>query len=103
MAPSTSFPGNVAFYLTLISFFSVFIFLFGSRAVVLMRGRWENRLGSPRDVLTRFATLPLLVLGTKRLNRAAFWYSGLLHSMIFWGFLVLQVRTFNFLLDGFNE
>ena len=103
MAPSTSFPGNVAFYLTLISFFSIFIFLAGSRAVVLMQGRREDRLGTVRDIITRLATMPLLVLGTKRLNRATFWYAGLLHTMIFWGFLVLQVRTFNFLLEGFHH
>ena len=103
MAPATSFPGNAAFYLILIAFFSLFLFMAGTRAVILLRSKRENRLGSPRDILIRIATLPLYVLGTRRLNRRDYWYAGLLHTMIFWGFLVLQVRTLNFLLDGFHE
>ncbi|MGB2696027.1 MAG: (Fe-S)-binding protein [Dehalococcoidia bacterium] len=103
MAPSTSFPGNAAFYLALISFISLFVFLAGTRAVIILRGRWENRLGSPMDIAKRVATLPIYVLGTARLNRPYYWYAGLLHTLIFWGFIVLQVRTLNFLLDGFNQ
>src|SRR3990172_9543112 len=103
MAPSTSFPGNAAFYLALIGFASLFLFLAGTRAVVMLRARWENRLGSPREILERVITIPSLVLGTRRVNRSRYWYAGLLHTLIFWGFLALQVRTLNFLLDGIHE
>ncbi|MEX0786806.1 MAG: (Fe-S)-binding protein [Dehalococcoidia bacterium] len=103
MAPSTSFPGNIGFYLALIFFLSLFIFLAGTRVIVLARSKPENRIGSLRDLAVRVYTLPLYVLGTRRLNRADYWYAGLLHTMIFWGFLVLQVRTLNFLLEGFNH
>jgi Fe-S oxidoreductase len=103
MVPANSFPGNVGFYLALGVFVSLFLFLAGARAVVLAGGRRENRLGSPRDVLVRTASMVPYVLGTLRLNRPYYWYAGLLHTLIFWGFLALQVRTLNFLLEGFHH
>ncbi len=103
MAPSTSFPGNIGFYLALIGFISLFLFLAGVRAVVILGAKRENRLGSLRDIWQRIVTFPSYVLGTSRVNRPSYWYAGLLHSMIFWGFLTLQIRTLNFLLDGFHE
>ena len=103
MAPSTSFPGNAAFYLILIAFASIFVFTAGVRVVVMFRAKRENRLGSFSDIIERIVTFPMLVLGTSRINRRRYWYAGLLHSMIYWGFLTLQIRTLNFLLDGFHE
>ncbi len=103
MAPSNSFPGNVGFYLELAGFVTLFLFLAGTRAAVIFSGRWENRLGSPRDIVKRVTSMVPYVLGTLRVNRPKYWYSGVLHTMIFWGFLALQVRTLNFLLDGINH
>ena len=103
MAPSTSFPGNVGFYLTLIAFFTLFLFLAGLRAVVMLRAKREDRLGTFADIVERVKTFPAYVLGTQRLNRMPYWYAGLLHTMIFWGFITLQIRTLNFLLDGFHQ
>ncbi|MCH8161152.1 MAG: (Fe-S)-binding protein [Chloroflexi bacterium] len=103
MAPSTEFPGNIGFYLTLIAFISLFLFLAGLRVLVIASGKREDRLGTTRDIIERIVTLPYLVLATMRLNRPEYWYAGLLHTMIFWGFMALQVRTLNFLLDGFHE
>jgi Fe-S oxidoreductase len=102
-APSTSFPGNVGFYIALIAFFSVFLFLAGIRVAVLARAKREDRLGTPSEIWERIVTFPQYVLGTARVNRPRYWYSGLLHTFIFWGFIVLQVRTLNFLLDGIDE
>jgi len=103
MAPSTSFPGNIGFYLALAAFISLFLFLVSLRASVILRARWENRLGSPREMLARAVGMVPYVLGTTRVNRPQYWYAGVLHTFIFWGFLALQVRTLNFLLNGFNE
>ncbi len=103
MAPSTSFPGNIGFYLALIAFISLFLFLAGVRAIIIFRAKPENRFGSPREIVLRAVGLLPYVLALRRLNRSQYWYSGLLHTLIFWGFLVLQVRTLNFLLDGFHE
>ena len=102
-APSTSFPGNIGFYLALILFGTLFLFFAGVRAIVIFRARKDNRLGPWSEIIERVKTLPLYVLGTRRLNRNPYWYAGLLHTMIFWGFLTLQIRTFNFLLAGFHE
>lgn len=103
MAPSTSFPGNVGFYLTFASFVCLFLFLAGARATVIFSGRRENRIGTPRDLVTRITSMVPYVLGTLRVNRPYYWYSGVLHTMIFWGFLALQIRTLNFILNGVNE
>jgi Fe-S oxidoreductase len=103
VAPSTSFPGNAAYYTLFIGFVSLFIFLAGTRAGVILGGRWENRLGSLSDIWQRIVTLPSLVLATNRVNRPRYWYAGVLHTFIFWGFIVLQIRTLNFILDGFSE
>jgi ferredoxin len=102
MAPSNSFPGNVGFYLALSFFVPLFIFLAGSRVLVMARGRRDDRLGPPRDMWERIITFPPYVLGTLRVNRSYYWYAGLLHTLIFWGFIALQVRTLNFLLDGIS-
>jgi Fe-S oxidoreductase len=103
MFPSNSFPGNVGFYLALIFFFCLFLFLAGSRAIIIFKGRGDNRMGSVKDILERVITLPPLVLATARVNRPYYWYAGILHTFIFWGFLALQIRTLNFLLGGFHE
>ncbi len=103
MAPSTEFPGNAAFYLAFFIFVSLFLFMAGARAAVILRGRWENRLGSVRDVFTRVVTILPLVLATRRVNRPRYWYAAVLHSFIFWGFLALQIRTLNFILNGVHE
>jgi hypothetical protein len=41
------------------------------------------------------------VLGTARVNRPYYWYAAILHTFIYWGFLTLQIRTLNFLIEGF--
>ena len=45
----------------------------------------------------------LLLVGNQRVARRRYWYSGTLHTMIWWGFIVLQVRTLNFLLNGVDH
>ena len=61
------------------------------------KGRSDNRLDKP--ILRTLDLLPWVV-GNLRVARPRFWYSGILHTFILWGFIVLQVRTFNFLLEG---
>ncbi len=102
MAPSTSFPGNAAFYLIFFGFIALFLFLAGIRAAVIFKGKRDDRFGSFRDIRERILTFPLYVLALRRLNRRRFWIAGLLHTLIFWGFLTLQIRTLNFVLDGFH-
>ena len=103
MAPAASYPGNLVYFAILAVFGAIAAATYYSRARIILSGRPENRLGSLRDIAVRVLTLPRYVLGTQRVNRPRYWYAGLLHTMIFWGFLTLQVRTLNFILDGFSR
>jgi Fe-S oxidoreductase len=101
MAPANEFPGNIFFYVLFVGFISFFIWAVYLRLRVFLRGktvvRWDQ-------LPKRFITAAGLVLGNWRVaTRRRYWISGMAHTMIFWGFITLQVRTVNFLLDGVNE
>jgi Fe-S oxidoreductase len=101
MAPSTEFPGNLFFYLLFVGFAAFFLWAVYLRLRVILRGkrvvRWDQ-------IPTRLITAAGLVLGNWRVaSRKRYWLSGLAHTMIFWGFITLQIRTLNFLLDGVHE
>jgi len=100
MAPSTEFPGNVFYAIIFFGFILFFIYSAGIRYRWFLRGQWVNRFGNP---LRRAIGLIPSVLGNVRVARPKYWYSGVLHSFIWWGFIVLQVRTLNFLLNGIHE
>ena len=100
MTPTGRFPGNALFYLLTIAAFALFGYTVYSRARVVAKGRPDHRLDKP---LGRVLGLIPWVAGNLRVARPRYWYSGLLHTLILWGFLVLQVRTANFLLEGVSE
>lgn len=100
MLPSHEFPGNYIYY---VSFVGLLLFLAYSVAIkvsVFARGKGDNRFD---HLFERLTSLVPYLLGNSRVARKRYWYSGLLHSLIYWGFIVLQIRTFNFILKGFNE
>jgi Fe-S oxidoreductase len=99
MAPSTSFPGSVFFAIFFFGFLAFFIYSAGIRFRWFTRGRWVNRFSDP---IRRTLGLLPWVVGNARVARPKYWYSGVLHSLIFWGFLALQIRTLNFLLNGID-
>jgi Fe-S oxidoreductase len=101
MAPSTEFPGNVFFYLLFVGFAAFFLWAVYLRLRVILRGKMVVRWGQlPKRVITAAG----LVLGNWRVaTRRRYWISGMAHSMIFWGFVTLQIRTLNFLLDGVHK
>jgi Fe-S oxidoreductase len=100
MAPSTEFPGNLFYALTFFGFLAFFFWSVAVRYHWVTRSQWVDRFSDP---IRRGLGLIPFVLGNARVARRRYWYSGMLHSMIFWGFLVLQVRTTNFLLNGIHE
>jgi Fe-S oxidoreductase len=100
MAPSTEFPGNVFYALTFFGFMAFFVYSAGIRFRWFTRGQWVNRFDNP---VRRALGLIPRVVGNARVARRKYWYSGTLHSLIFWGFLALQIRTLNFLLNGVHE
>src|SRR3989304_5632449 len=99
-APSTDFPGNVFFYLLFFGFLAFFAWSAWVRFRWLTRAQWVNRFTEP---INRAIGLIPWLLGNARVARPRYWYSGLLHTMIWWGFVVLQVRTLNFLLNGVDD
>src|SRR5712691_13336304 len=97
MAPANSFPGNIIFYLLFLGFVAFFIWSAAVRVRWFVRAKWVNRFTDP---IRRTLDLIPWLLGNARVARPAYWYSGLLHTLIWWGFIALQIRTLNFLLNG---
>lgn len=101
MAPSTEFPGNIFFYLLFVGFVAFFLWAVYLRLRVILRGktvvRWDQ---FPKRLIT---ALGLVGANWRVATRRRYWISGIAHTMIFWGFVTLQVRTLNFLLDGVHE
>src|SRR3989442_1761780 len=99
-APSTDFPGNIFFYAFLIGFLAFFLWSVSVRLRWFASAQWVNRFTKP---IERVVGLFPYLLANSRVVRPRYWYSGLLHSLIWWGFIVLQVRTLNFLLNGIDH
>jgi Fe-S oxidoreductase len=99
-APSTDFPGNIFFYAFLIGFLAFFLWSISVRLRWFASAQWVNRFSG---LIERVVGLFPYLLGNSRVIRPRYWYSGVLHTLIWWGFIVLQVRTLNFLLNGIDH
>ncbi|MEX1195694.1 MAG: (Fe-S)-binding protein [Dehalococcoidia bacterium] len=100
MTPANEFPGNVFFFLFLFSFLAFFAWSASVRAVWLLKAKPLNRLD---HLFWRVTGMIPWLLGNLRVVRKRYWYSGVLHTLIWWGFIVLQIRTLNFLLNGIDH
>jgi Fe-S oxidoreductase/nitrate reductase gamma subunit len=100
MAPSVQFPGNVFFYLILASVLAFFAYTAYVRIALLLVGKPDRRFDRLWERIVSFVPL---VLAIWRVIRPRYWYSGILHLAIFWGFLTFQVNTINFFLEAFHE
>jgi heterodisulfide reductase subunit C len=100
MTPANEFPGNIIFYLLFVGFLAFFFYSAAVRFRWFTRGQWINRFDR---ILERLAGLVPWLLGNARVARPRYWYSGILHTFIWWGFIVLQIRTLNFLLNGVDH
>jgi Fe-S oxidoreductase len=99
-APSTSFPGNIFFYAFFFGFIAFFLWSVFVRFRWFASAQWVNRF---THMVERVVGLFPYLLGNSRVVRPRYWYSGVLHSLIWWGFIVLQVRTLNFILNGIDH
>jgi Fe-S oxidoreductase len=99
-APSTDFPGNIFFYAFFIGFIAFFIWSVSLRLRWFASAQWVNRF---TQIIERVVGLFPYLLGNSRVVRPRYWYSGVLHTLIWWGFIVLQVRTLNFVLNGVDH
>ena len=100
MSPANEFPGNLIYFAFFFGFVGFFLYSAGVRFRWFTRSAGVNRFD--RIVERTLGMVPFL-LGNSRVARPKYWYSGLLHSLIWWGFIVLQVRTLNFLLNGIDH
>ena len=99
-APSTSFPGDLVYVVLFFGFLAFFAYSAAVRFRWFTVARPINRFTDP---IKRAIGLVPWLLGNARVARPRYWYSGLLHTLIWWGFVVLQVRTLNFLLNGIGH
>jgi len=100
LLPSHEFPGNYVFYVSFLAAVAFFIYSVSVKVSVFARGKGDWRLD---HLVERMVSLVPYLVGNARVMRPRYWYSGVLHTMIYWGFIVLQVRTLNFLLKGVDE
>jgi Fe-S oxidoreductase len=98
--PSHEFPGNYIYFVSLAAALLFFAYSVTVKVSVFARGKGDNRFD---HLIERLTSLVPYLVGNSRVARPRYWYSGLLHTLIYWGFIVLQVRTLNFLLLGFND
>ena len=97
MAPSNELPGSIFFYLIVVGFSAFFALTVAARLIPFLKAK-----GAPRfdQLPARIGDFLLLMLGQAKFYRRKYWYSGILHPLIFWGFMVLLIRSLNMLLDG---
>ncbi len=76
---------------------AVFGYALRKRIRHLMLGRRENRLG---NIGARVMGFLVLVLGQKKLLKEGF---GIVHLVIFWGFMVISLGTLQFVGEGLKE
>ncbi len=100
MTPANEFPGNIFYYVIFVGFIAFFVYSALPRLRWILRGKPLNRLN---HLFWRITGLVPYLLGNARVARRRYWYSGLLHTMIWWGFVILQIRTLNFLLNGIDH
>jgi Fe-S oxidoreductase/nitrate reductase gamma subunit len=97
--PAHEFPGNYVYWVSLAAFVAFFVYSVSVKVAVFARGKGDWRLD---HIVERVISLGPYLVGNSRVARPRYWYSGVLHSLIYWGFIVLQVRTANFLIKGFS-
>ncbi len=97
MAPSTELPGNIFFYLIIVGFTAFFLLTVAARLLPFFKAK-----GAPcfDHLPQRVYDFMLIMIAQWRFWRRKYWYSGILHPLIFWGFLILLLRSLNLLLSG---
>lgn len=100
MLPSHTEPGNYIYWIALAVGLGFALYSISVKLKVFSRGRADWRFD---HLVERVTSLVPYLLGNARVARKQYWYSGILHSFIYWGFIVLQVRTINFILKGFSN
>ncbi len=98
--PTASIVGMIVFVAALLTAIALFAYLIEARVALLLRAqpiarfdRWGERL---RGVLTQF-------LGQRRILSPGYLAAGLMHALIFWGFLAVAINSIHFVGGGFAQ
>ena len=101
MTPANEFPGNIIFYVLFVGFLAFFAWSAATRFSWFFKSKPISRLD---HLFWRLAGMGPLLIGNQRVvQNPSYKYSGILHTFIWWGFIVLQIRTLNFLLNGVDH
>ncbi|MDB5077570.1 MAG: (Fe-S)-binding protein, partial [Chloroflexi bacterium] len=97
MAPTNGVLGHLALIVAIV----IAVGLFAQRAWRLVRivrsGQPENRMD---DLPGRIRDFGLYVLGQKKLIKSPNRVPGIIHALIFWGFLIISLGTIQLLGSG---
>src|ERR671933_312013 len=88
-------PGNLLFLLVLIVAWALFLRRASALVAYLRLGRPDDRWD---DVGGRVRVVLRDVLGQGRMFKEP--YAGIMHALIFWGFLVVTIMTLTFWIGG---
>ena len=99
MRPTDSMPAFIVFCTMLAASLAAFFYLLEPRFAILRAsqpiGRFDNWGERWRGVLTQF-------LGQRRILSPRYLGAGLMHALIFWGFLAVALNTVHFIGAGFH-
>ena len=100
MRPTESLPGMIVFVVLLVSAVATFAYLIESRFALLRAvnpsarfDRWGERWAG---VVTQF-------IGQRRILSPGYLGAGIMHALIFWGFLAVALNSLHFVGGGFVE
>jgi len=90
-------PGYVFAWVISCSALGLFLYILFKRYRLLRLGRPDPRLS---HVIKRF--LDLITYGFVQLRQPRYFWAGLIHIVIFWGFMVLGLRSIDLISQGMN-
>jgi len=100
MHPTQSTVGFILFCLLLAASTGIFVYFMYRRYELLRRGKPDRRFD---EIGRRVRETLLYVFGQKRLFKGSYFLAGVLHALIFWGFLVVSINTIHMIGGGFVE
>lgn len=100
MRPTDSTAAFVVFLVVLVASLGAFAWLMTSRIALLARVAPSDRLDRWGERLLGVATY---FLGQKRILARGYRLAGLMHALIFWGFLAVAINSIHFVGGGFRE
>jgi Fe-S oxidoreductase len=99
VAPTDNPLGFFVFLIVLLVSLGSFGYLIEGRAAVLALAQPSDRTGQWGK---RIRGLLLYFFGQKRILRKAYRSAGLMHALIFWGFLAVAINSIHFVVGGFS-